>query len=53
MLLKLSERTSARWTQYLSGWLGVAKVVGFKPKELDKYGNMQLEVFVTDSDNRP
>jgi hypothetical protein len=47
LLLRLSERVSKNQHLYLSGWLGAAKVVGFKSKEQDKYGNDQWEIFVS------
>jgi hypothetical protein len=37
-LLTLSERTSAKGNEYLSGWLGRASVVAFRG-EPDKWGN--------------
>jgi hypothetical protein len=39
LLAQLSIRTSANGKAYLSGWLGKAKVLGFKDTERDKYGN--------------
>jgi hypothetical protein len=48
LLLTLSERTSARGTTYLTGWAGRAKLVGFKAKEPDKYGNEVWEVYATE-----
>ena len=38
LLMRLSERTSARGNAYLSGWLGKASVVAFRG-EPDKHGN--------------
>jgi hypothetical protein len=49
-LLRLSCRTSAKGAEYLSGFLGCARVVAFKAKEPDKYGNEQWEVFVSEPD---
>jgi len=48
LLMRLSCRTSARGVDYLSGYLGAARVVAFKAKEPDKYGNEQWEVFVAE-----
>jgi hypothetical protein len=45
LLMKLAGRTSAKGNPYLSGWLGKARVVGFKAKEPDKYGNEVWEVY--------
>ena len=45
LLMTLSERTSAKGTAYLSGWLGKARLVGFKAKEPDRYGNEVWEVY--------
>jgi len=53
LLLILSERTSARGLTYLSGWLGKAKMVGFKAREPDKYGNPVWEIFVSEPSERP
>ena len=59
LLMMLSERTSAKGTAYLSGWLGKAKLVGFKAKEPDRYGNEVWEIYAqepepkSDSDQAP
>jgi len=53
LLMTLSERTSAKGTSYMSGFLGRARVVAFKSKELDKYGNPQWELFVSEPEPRP
>jgi hypothetical protein len=59
LLMTLSERTSTRGTAYMSGFLGRARVVAFKAKEPDKYGNKQWELDVheppakNDSDQAP
>jgi hypothetical protein len=53
LLLTLSERTSARGTVYLSGWLGKARLVGFKAKEPDKYGNEQWEIYACEPREEP
>jgi hypothetical protein len=47
LLMTLSERTSAKGLAYLSGWLGKAKLVGFRSKENDKYGNPVWEIYVS------
>lgn len=36
LLLELRERTSAKGTRYLSGWLGRASVVAFLDREADE-----------------
>jgi hypothetical protein len=46
--MRLSCRTSSRGTEYLAGYLGAARVVAFKSKEPDKFGNEQWEVFVAE-----
>jgi hypothetical protein len=48
LLMRLSIRESARGTEYLSGFLGAARVVAFKAKEPDRYGNEQWEVYVAE-----
>jgi hypothetical protein len=48
LLMRLSIRQSARGTEYLSGFLGLSRVVAFKGKEPDKFGNEQWEVFVAE-----
>jgi hypothetical protein len=59
LLMRLSCRTSVKGTEYLSGFLGAARLVGFKSKEPDKYGNEQWEIYAqepepkTDSDQAP
>jgi hypothetical protein len=45
LLLTLAERTSAKGTVYLAGWLGKARLVGFKSKEPDQFGNPTWEVY--------
>lgn len=57
LLLELRERTSAKGTRYLSGWLGKASVVAFLDREADE---PTWQVFVstpaprpTDSASRP
>jgi hypothetical protein len=48
LLMRLSIRESARGAPYLSGFLGAARVVAFKAKEPDKFGNEQWEVYVAE-----
>jgi hypothetical protein len=48
LLMTLSERTSARGTSYMSGFLGKARVVAFKASEPDKFGNDQWELYVSE-----
>jgi hypothetical protein len=45
LLMTLAERTSGKGTVYLAGWLGKARLVGFKAKEPDKYGNEAWEIY--------
>ena len=52
LLMTLSERTSAKGTAYMSGFLGKARVVAFKAKEPDKFGNEQWELFVSEPEPR-
>lgn len=52
LLMRLSCRTSSRGTEYLSGYLGCARVVAFRGKDPDKYGNEQWEVFVSEPQDR-
>jgi hypothetical protein len=53
LLLTLSERTSAKGVAYMSGFLGKARVVAFKAKEPDKYGNPQWELYVHEHEPKP
>jgi hypothetical protein len=48
LLMRLAIRESAKGTPYLSGYLGCARVVAFKAKEPDRYGNEQWEVYVAE-----
>jgi hypothetical protein len=48
LLTRLSVRTSARGNEYLVGPLGNARLVGFKSREPDKYGNEQWELYVAE-----
>jgi hypothetical protein len=45
LLVKLRERVSAKGTVWLSGWMGSAKLVGFKEAERDEYGNEVWSVY--------
>ena len=48
LLMQLSERTSAKGTRYLSGFLGKAKLVAFLDQEPDKFGNPQWSVYASE-----
>jgi hypothetical protein len=48
LLMRLSCRTSAKGSEYLSGFLGCARVVAFKAKEPDRSGNEQWEVYLSE-----
>jgi hypothetical protein len=48
LLCRLNIRPSARGTEYLSGFLGCARVIAFRGKEPDKFGNPVWEVFVSE-----
>jgi hypothetical protein len=45
LVLKLRQRTSERGTVYLDGWMGQAKLIGFKDAEPDEYGNEVWSVY--------
>ena len=45
LVLKLRQRTSERGTVYLDGWMGQAKLLGFKEAERDEYGNEVWSVY--------
>src|SRR3954467_4085584 len=51
LLMQLSERTSARGSRYLSGWLGRASVVAFRGED-NKHGNPTWDVFVSEPQPR-
>jgi hypothetical protein len=51
LLMQLSQRTSARGTRYLSGWLGKARVVAFI-REPDEEGRLVWDVFVATPEPR-
>ena len=48
LLMQLSERTSARGTRYLSGFLDRAKLVAFLDQAPDKFGNPQWSVYASE-----
>ena len=52
LLCRLSIRESSEGTPYLSGYLGCARVVAFKGRELDKFGNEVWEVFLAENDDQ-
>jgi hypothetical protein len=45
LVLKLRQRTSAKGNTYLDGWMGRAKLIGFKDAEPDQYGNETWSVY--------
>jgi hypothetical protein len=45
LLMTLAERTSGKGNLYLSGWLGKARLVGFKAEEPDQCGNEVWEIY--------
>ncbi len=51
LLTTLSIRTSARGNEYLSGFLGKARVVGF-PGEADRFGNPTWDIFLAEPEQR-
>ena len=51
LLMSLSVRTSAKGREYLSGYLGKARIVGFEG-EPDKYGNSTWNIFVAEPEPR-
>ncbi len=53
LVLKLRERTSAKGTVWLSGWMGQAKLVGFKDAEPDQYGNEVWSIYAVTPEPRP
>jgi hypothetical protein len=52
LLMRLSCRTSSRGNEYLSGYLGAARVIAFKAKGPDNFGNEVWEVFVATPEER-
>jgi hypothetical protein len=51
--LRLSERVSSKGPTYLTGWSGEARVVGFRSKEPDKFGNPVWDLFLQPRQERP
>jgi len=51
LLAVLSERTSARGNPYLAGWLGKARVVGFRGED-DAHGNPTWNLYVSEPEPR-
>jgi hypothetical protein len=47
LLMQLSVRTSGKGNAYLSGWLGKAKLVGFKGQP-DEHGNERWDIYATE-----
>jgi hypothetical protein len=45
LALKLRQRVSARGNAYLDGWMGQAKLIGFKDAEPDEHGNEVWSVY--------
>jgi hypothetical protein len=45
LVLKLRQRTSERGNIYLDGWMGQAKLLGFKEAERDEYGNEVWSIY--------
>jgi hypothetical protein len=52
LLTRLSCRTSSKGREYLSGFLGCARVVAFKAAEPNKFGNEQWELYVAEPQQR-
>jgi hypothetical protein len=53
LLVKLTQKMSAKGTVYLSGWMGAARLVGFVDKEPDKDGNQVWNIFAAEPGKRP
>ena len=45
LVLKLRQRVSARGNTYLDGWMGQAKLIGFKDAQPDEHGNEVWSVY--------
>jgi hypothetical protein len=45
LVLKLRQRVSARGNTYLDGWMGQAKLLGFKDAQPDEHGNEVWSVY--------
>ena len=52
LLLTLTQKTSAKGNVYLSGWLGKARVVGFRGED-DDQGHPVWNVYVSEPEPRP
>jgi hypothetical protein len=52
LVLELKERTSAKGTRYLSGWLGKARPVAFAG-EPDEKGRRTWSVYASEPEGRP
>ena len=48
LLLRLSERVSEKGTEYMTGWLGCARLVAFRAEEPDRDGRPQWEVYAAE-----
>lgn len=46
LMAELSIRTSSSGNEYLSGLLGKARVIAFKAKERDRYGNEVWQIYL-------
>jgi hypothetical protein len=53
LLVKLTQKMSAKGTVYLSGWMGAARLVGFADREPDKDGNQVWNIFAAEPGKRP
>lgn len=49
LLMQLTQRTSGKGNAYLTGWLGKAKLVGFKG-EPDEHGHERWDVYAAEPD---
>ena len=52
LLTTLTERTSAKGNVYLAGWLGKARVVGFRGEE-DEHGQPTWNLYLQEPEPRP
>jgi hypothetical protein len=52
LLMRLSCRTSTKGTEYVSGYLGCARVVAFCGKMRDRYGSPVWELFVAEPESK-
>jgi hypothetical protein len=53
LLVKLTQKMSAKGTVYLSGWMGAARLVGFADREPDRDGNQVWNIFAAEPGKRP